>query len=105
MTTISGKPRTPARLRQIALSSSLACDSAAGDLPERSGGLGGHHVLKGLVFHDAEPGFLDRQAGQILSLIESGQDHRLDDAIDVLLCVLRKDGGGSSGLTDERFQV
>ncbi len=62
--------------------------------------LGGHHVLDGLVFQNPELGFLNRQAGQILSLFQSRQDHRFDDAIDVLLGVLRKDGGGGSGLTD-----
>ena len=67
--------------------------------------LRGHHVLKGLVFHDPELGFLNRQAGQILRLFQSSQDHRLDDAIDVLLRELGKDGGGGSGLTDQSFQV
>ena len=32
---------------------------------------GGHHVLDGLVFENAEPGFLDRQTGQVLSLFQS----------------------------------
>ena len=67
--------------------------------------LGGHHVLQGLIFHNSEPGFLNRQAGQILSLLQSGQHHRLDNAIDVLLRELGKDGGGGSGLTDQSFQV
>ena len=39
--------------------------------------LGGHHVLDGLVFQHPEPGFLNRQAGEILSLFQPGQDHRL----------------------------
>ena len=67
--------------------------------------LGRHHVLEGLVFHYAESGFLNRQASEVLSLFQPGQDHRLDDAIDVLLRVLGKDGGGGSGLTDQSFQV
>ena len=62
--------------------------------------LRGHHVLDDLVFHHSEPGFLNRQAGEMLSLVQSGQDHRLDDAINVLLGELGKDGGGGSGLTD-----
>ena len=45
----------------------------------------GHHVLDGLVFKHAEPGFLNRQAGEILGLVQSGQYHRFDDCIDVLL--------------------
>ena len=61
--------------------------------------------LMDLVFHDSEPGFLNRQAGEILSLLQPGQDHRLDDAIDVLLRELSKDCGSGSGLTDESFQV
>ena len=67
--------------------------------------LRGHHVLDGLVFQNAELGFLNRQAGQILRLLQSGQHHRFDNAIDVLLRVLRKDGGGGPGLTDQSFQV
>ena len=67
--------------------------------------LRGHHVLEGLVFQDPELGFLNRQAGQILSLLQASQDHRLDNAINVLLGVLGKDGGGGSGLTDQSFQV
>ena len=67
--------------------------------------LRGHHVLDGLVFQNPEPGLLDRETGQMLGLFHPGHDHRLDDAIDVLLCVLGKDGGSGSGLTDESFQV
>jgi hypothetical protein len=36
----------------------------------------------------------------MLSLGEAGQDHGLDDAIDVLLGVLRKNGGGRARLAD-----
>ena len=67
--------------------------------------LRGHHVLEGLVFQDPEPGFLNRKSGEILRLFQSGQDHRFDNAIDVLLRVLRKDGSGGPGLADESFQV
>ena len=36
----------------------------------------------------------------MLSLSESGEDHRFDNAIDVLLRVLGEDGGGGAGLRD-----
>ena len=39
--------------------------------------LRGHHVLDGLVFQDSELGFLNGQAGQVLGLLQAGQDHRL----------------------------
>ena len=67
--------------------------------------LGRHHVLDGLVFHHSELGFLNGQAGQILSLLQSGHDHRLHNAIDVFLGVLRKDGSGGLGLMHQPFQV
>ena len=52
-----------------------------------------------------ELGFLNRQAGEILGLFQSGQDHRFDDAIDVLLSELRKERGGGFALPDQSFQV
>ena len=36
----------------------------------------------------------------MLRLVQTRQDHRLDDAIDVFLGKLGKDSGGASGLTD-----
>ena len=69
------------------------------------GELGGHHVLDDLVFHDSELGFLNREAGEMLSLVQSRQHHRLDDAINIFLGELGEDGGGGSGLTDKFFQV
>jgi hypothetical protein len=36
----------------------------------------------------------------MLSMFQARQDHWLDDAIDVFLGKLRKDGGGGSGLAD-----
>jgi hypothetical protein len=36
----------------------------------------------------------------MLSLFQPGQDHRFDNAIDVLLGELGKDGGGGSALPD-----
>src|SRR5260370_26678915 len=65
----------------------------------------GHHVLEGLVFKNAEPGFLNRQAGEVLGLLESGEDNRFDNAIDVPLSKLREDGGGSFALADQPFEV
>ncbi len=65
----------------------------------------GHHVLEGLVFKNAEPGFLNRQAGEVLGLFQSGKDNRFDNAIDVHLSELREDGGGSFALTDQSFEV
>ena len=65
----------------------------------------GHHVLEGLVFQNAEPGFLNRQTGEILGLLQSGQDHRFDNAIDVLLRELGEDSGGGSALADQPFEV
>ena len=38
-------------------------------------------------------------------MLQPGQDHRLHDAIDVLLRELGKDCGSGPGLTDESFQV
>ena len=67
--------------------------------------LGGHHVLEGLVFQNADASLFDRQSREILGLLQAGNDHRLDDAVDVLLRVLGKDGGSSSGLADQPFQV
>ena len=67
--------------------------------------LGRHHVLEGFVFQHPEPGFFNRQASQILSLLQPGQDHRLDDPVNVLLCELGKNGGGSSGLAHQSFEV
>ena len=65
----------------------------------------GHHILEGLVFQDAKPGFLDRQTSEVLGLLESGKDNRFDNAIDVPLGELREDGGGSFALTDQSFEV
>ena len=65
----------------------------------------GHHVLDGLVLENPQFGFLDRQAREILGLCESGQDHRFDNAIDVLLGELRKEGGGGLALPHQSFQV
>src|SRR5208283_5696385 len=45
------------------------------------------------------------QPGQVLSLFEAGQHHRLDDAVNVFLSELSEDGGGGSGLGDQGFQV
>ena len=67
--------------------------------------LGGHHVLDDLVFHHSEFGFFDRQARQMLRLLQPGQHHRLDDAIDILLRELGEDSGSGSGLADETFEV
>ena len=47
----------------------------------------------------------DRQAGQMLRLLQSGQDHRLDDAVDILLRVLGEDRGRGPGLTHDAFQI
>ena len=41
----------------------------------------------------------------MLSLFQSSQGHRLDDAINVLLGELGKDRGGGSGLTDYSLQA
>ena len=41
----------------------------------------------------------------MLGLFQSSQDHRLDNAIDILLRELSEDGGGSLGLADQPFQV
>ena len=67
--------------------------------------LAGHHILDDLVFHHSEPGFLHRQARQMLSVFQSSQDHGFDDAIDILLRELGKDGGGGSRLTDQAFEI
>ena len=67
--------------------------------------LGGHHVLDGLVFEDAELGFLDRQARQMLGLRHSGQHHRLDDAVDILLGEPAEGGGGRDGLGNQRIEI
>jgi hypothetical protein len=40
-----------------------------------------------------------------LSLFQSSENHRLDNAIDVLLSELAEDCGSSSGLADQRLQV
>ena len=62
--------------------------------------LGGHHVLNSLIFQNPDSGFLNGQASQVLSLFHAGRDHRFDNAIDILLGILRKHRGGGSGLTD-----
>src|SRR5579862_2118875 len=67
--------------------------------------LGGDHVLKGLVLENSEFGLLDRQPCQVLRMLQTGDDHRLDDAIDVLLCVLGEDGCGASRLAEQTLQV
>jgi len=67
--------------------------------------LGGHHVLEGFVFEHSKPGFLNRQASEVLSLLKSGHNHRLNNVVDVLLRELGEDGGGGSGLADQPFEV
>src|SRR6202142_1367877 len=68
------------------------------------GELRGHHVLDDLVFHDADSGFLNREAGKILRVFEAGEDHRLDDTIHVLLGKLGEYSGRSSSLTNQSIQ-
>src|SRR6266545_2445664 len=41
----------------------------------------------------------------MLSLLQSGHNHRFNDPIDVFLCVLGKNGSGVSGLTEQAFQI
>src|SRR5450432_143282 len=65
----------------------------------------GHHVLHGLVFENPEPGFINLQAVDILSLVQADQDHAFDNAVDVLLGELRKYGGGGLALPDQSFEV
>ena len=67
--------------------------------------LGGHHVLEGLVFQNANPGFFDGEAGEVLRMFQSGQDHGLDDAVHVVLCVLRERSSGGPSLADQFLQV
>ena len=50
-------------------------------------------------------GLFNRQSRQILRLLQPGQDHRLDDSVDFLLCELGKEGGSRFGLADQAFQV
>jgi hypothetical protein len=64
-----------------------------------------HHVLDDLVFHHSQFGFFNRQAGKVLGLLKPRQHHRLDDAVNVFLRELGKDGGGGFGLTDQALQV
>src|ERR1017187_8581442 len=61
----------------------------------------GHHVLDGLVFHDPEFGFLNRQASEVLSLVQTGQDRRFNDGVNLQLRELRKDGGGGFASPDQ----
>ena len=63
------------------------------------------HVLEDFVFHDSELGLLNREAGERLSLFEASQDHRLDDAINILLSKLSKNSSRSSGLIDQSLQI
>ena len=65
----------------------------------------GHHVLDDLIFHYSKPGLFHGETRQVLRLLEPGQDHRFDDAVDIFLGELRKHRGSNPGLTDQRFQV
>src|ERR1039457_1339257 len=64
-----------------------------------------HHVLEELVFHHAQPGFLNREARKILGLLQTGQHHSLDDSIYILLGVLSEDRRCGPGLADESLQM
>jgi hypothetical protein len=63
--------------------------------------LGGEQVLLDLVRDHAEPGFLDREAGQRLGLGRDGRGHRVDDRVNLGLGVLREDGLGGPRATHE----
>ena len=66
---------------------------------------GGHHVLHGLVFEDPQPGFLERQAGQVPRLFHARNDHRLDNTIYLVLLVCGKERGGGLGCLYESLEV
>src|ERR1700741_508218 len=63
-----------------------------------------NHVLQGFIFHHPKPGFLDRESGEILRLLQARNDHGLDDTIDVFLCVLSENRGGVLGLPEKSVQ-
>ena len=67
--------------------------------------LGSHHVLEGFVFQHPKFCFFNRQASEMLGLLQSGHDHRLDDPVDVLLRVLGENSSGVSGLTEQAIQI
>src|SRR5437879_5083006 len=67
--------------------------------------LTGHHILDDLVFHYSELGFFNGQAGEVLCLFQSGEDHRFDDAVDVLLIELGEDCSGGPGLMDQSVEI
>jgi hypothetical protein len=41
----------------------------------------------------------------MLRVFQAGKDHRLHDAVDILLRELAENGSGGSGLTDQSFEV
>src|SRR4029077_6941736 len=67
--------------------------------------LGRDHILQGFVFHHPEACLLYSKSREVLRLLQASDDHRLDDSIDVFLCVLSKDRGGVSGLLEKSVEV
>ena len=67
--------------------------------------LGGHHVLDGLVFEHADLRLLDRQASQVLRLLQAGNHHRFHNAIDFLLRALGERGCRPLRLSYQAIQI
>ena len=64
--------------------------------------LGGDVVLGHLVLEYAEAGLFERELGELDGGLQSGDDHRADDPVDLLLIADRaeRDGGGLGALHD-----